>query len=187
MTSSNLLEDRIAEIERRIRRYQFALVSIAIIAPTMSLWMPRVDAQGAQDQIRARTLIIEDANGRDRIVFGAPIREAAGRISASTGLKILDPSGAERFGMGLLENGQMVMGFDAPPGTGDERNRERISIVADARGGAYIRFLNRKTQIPGRLVLGNDDKLSLEFWENVDGKLTLRVLDFAGDRVVAAQ
>lgn len=79
------------------------------------------------------------------------------------------------------------MGFDAPPGTGDERNRERISIVADARGGAYIRFLNRKTQIPGRLVLGNDDKLSLEFWENVDGKLKLRVLSFAGDRVVEAQ
>lgn len=30
---------------------------------------------------------------------------------------------------------RMVMGLDAPPGKGDDRNRERITIVADEDGG----------------------------------------------------
>jgi hypothetical protein len=37
---------------------------------------------------------------------------------------ILDPEGFERFGVGLMDNGQMGMGFDAPRGKGDDRNRE---------------------------------------------------------------
>jgi hypothetical protein len=37
------------------------------------------------------------------------------------------------------------MGFDAPRGKGDDRNGERITIVADETGGGYIRFLDRRT------------------------------------------
>lgn len=88
MTSSNVLEHRIAEVERRIRRCQLILFSVVVVVPVLSLWVPKIGAQGSQGEIRARTLVIEDANGRERIVFGAPIREAPGRISASTGFKI---------------------------------------------------------------------------------------------------
>ena len=35
--------------------------------------------------------------------------------------------------------------------------------VADKDGGAMIRFLNRKTSVPGWLRLGDDDNLYLEF------------------------
>jgi hypothetical protein len=50
------------------------------------------------------------------------------------GLRINDPNGAERFGASYMEDGRVVLGLDAPPGTGDDRNRERINLVADEKG-----------------------------------------------------
>lgn len=116
--------------------------------------------------IKTRGLIIVDDKGRERILMGAPVPDLPGdgkRINPANGMIILDPEGYERFGLGLMDNGTMGMGFDAPRGKGDDRNRERINIIADAEGGAMIRFLNRQTSVPGRLRLGDDDKLYLEF------------------------
>lgn len=116
--------------------------------------------------IKARGLIIVDEQGRERIIMGAPMPDPPNegkRINPAHGMMILDQNGYERFGVGLMDNGQMAMGFDAPRGTGDDRNRERLHFIADAKGGATIRFLNRKTSVPGWLRLGDDDKLYLEF------------------------
>jgi hypothetical protein len=118
--------------------------------------------------IKTRGVIIVDDKGRERVILGAPVPDPvpAGypkRVNPAHGMIILDPEGFERFGVGLMDNGQMGMGFDAPRGKGDDRNRERIHIVADKDGGAMLRFLNRKTSVPGWLKLGDDDNLYLEF------------------------
>jgi hypothetical protein len=116
--------------------------------------------------IKARGLVIVDEQGRERIILGAPMPDPpleGKRINPSHGMMILDAKGYERFGVGLMDNGQMGMGFDAPRGTGDDRNRERIMLIADPQGGASIRFLNRKTGVIGWLRLGDDDQLYLEF------------------------
>lgn len=117
--------------------------------------------------IKTRGVIIVDDKGRERVILGAPVpdspAEGKPRINPAHGMIILDPQGYERFGVGLMDNGQMGMGFDAPPGKGDDRNRERLHFVADPEGGAMIRFLNRKTSVPGWIRLGEDDKLYLEF------------------------
>lgn len=117
--------------------------------------------------IKTRGVIIVDDKGRERVILGAPVpdspAEGKPRINPAHGMIILDPQGYERFGVGLMDNGQMGMGFDAPPGKGDDRNRERLHFVADPEGGAMIRFLNRKTSVPGWIRLGDDDKLYLEF------------------------
>jgi hypothetical protein len=117
--------------------------------------------------IKTRGVIIVDDKGRERVILGAPVpdspAEGKPRINPAHGMIILDPQGYERFGVGLMDNGQMGMGFDAPPGKGDDRNRERLHLVADPEGGAMIRFLNRKTSVPGWIRLGEDDKLYLEF------------------------
>ncbi len=65
------------------------------------------------------------AGARVRIFLGSPVPDPAEgrRVAPATGLVINDSAGAERFGLGLFPNGRVVMGFDAPPGTGDERNR----------------------------------------------------------------
>ena len=89
---------------------------------------PRVEAQSksANNQsgdisqvIKTRGLIIVDEKGRERVIMGAPVpdppKEGRKRVNAAHGMIILDPEGYERFGVGLMDNGQMGMGFDAPP------------------------------------------------------------------------
>jgi len=136
--------------------------------------------------LRARGLIIVDERGRERIFIGAPVpdpKEGARRKPA-TGITINDPAGYERFGLGLSEDSRMIMGFDAPRGTGDERNRERITLVADADGGGYIRFLNRKTFVPGILQLGEDDRLYLDFLDVQPSKVMRRRIGFNGEQKI---
>ncbi len=133
--------------------------------------------------LKVRGLIIVDERGRERIFVGSPVpdpKEGARRKPA-TGITINDPAGFERFGVGLFEDNRMIMGFDAPPGTGDERNRERINISADAKGGGYIRFLNRKTFVPGLLQLGEDDQLYLDFLDVQPSKVIRRRIGFNGE------
>jgi hypothetical protein len=182
---SEKLLARINRLERKQR--VLGVVSIVLAIITMSaITLSSVKAQGQPPVVRARGLIIVDDQGRDRIMIGAPVpnpREGV-RSSPSTGLVINDAAGYERFGFGLFDDNRVVMGFDAPPGTGDERNRERINLVADASGGAYLRFLNRKTAVPGRLVLDAADQFYLEFLDFPDGKVISRRIGFKGEQTV---
>lgn len=179
------LRNRIESLERLIDRRRRH--TIGLLLGLVSVWLGTTMGL-AQDTrvVRARTLVIEDHEGRDRVVLGAPVPDikGGGRVSPSVGLVINDPEGVERFGVGLQANGRMVMGFDAPPGTGDPRNRERINIVADAAGGAYIRFVNRKTFVPGRLILDDKDQFYLEFLDFPDGRTISRRVSFKGDEKV---
>jgi FtsP/CotA-like multicopper oxidase with cupredoxin domain len=168
--------------------YKFdRLTKVFLVLLTLGVWClllqsifelsPPVEAQSktAANQsggavspvIKTRGVIIVDEKGRERVILGAPMPdppvEGRKRVHPGHGMMILDPEGYERFGVGLLDNGQMSMGFDAPPGKGDDRNRERLHFIADPEGGATIRFLNRKTSVPGRIRLGEDDNLYLEF------------------------
>lgn len=117
--------------------------------------------------IRTRGLIIVDEQGRERLIMGSPVPDPphmGKRVSPGHGMIILDENGYERFGLGLMDNGNMGMGFDAPPDPANpKKNPERLHFVADAKGGAMIRFLNRQTGVPGWIRLGDDDKLYLEF------------------------
>ncbi|MFN2564476.1 MAG: hypothetical protein ABR499_05625 [Gemmatimonadaceae bacterium] len=173
------LEARVASLERQLRRTRLliaSLASLAIAAP-LAAWR-----SAEPEVLRARGLIVVDERGRERIVIGAPIPEPAGqRIAPSTGLAIRDTAGAERFGFGLFPNGRMVMGFDAPPGTGGGPHRERITLVADEQGGARIRFLDRHTRAKALLRLGTDDQVYLELLDWQPGKIVSRRMGFRGD------
>lgn len=181
----NDLRTRIESLEIQSRRRRQR--TVALVVGMAALWLS-TSMGDAQDTrvVRVRTLIVEDENRRDRIVLGAPVPDPkeGRRASPSVGLVINDPNGLERFGVGLQANGSMVMGFDAPPGTGDSRNRERINIVADAVGGAYIRFLNRKTFVPARLILDDKDQFYLEFLDFPEGKTISRRISFRGEEKV---
>ena len=181
METAAELSERIHLIERQLRQWRAAFVVTVAAAAAIAALTSSVRAQN--DVVRTRGVVIEDASGRERIVIGAPVMEPSGRQSPCTGLRVNDPQGAERLGICLAANGRMVVGLDAPPGKGDDRNRERITVVANEDGGAHVRFLNRKTGVPGRLVLGEDDKLYLEFNQAVDGKVRVKRIGFDGERV----
>lgn len=179
------LQRRVESLEHQIHRGRQR--TIALVIGIAALWLSASISDAQETRVlRVRTLIVEDENGRDRVVLGAPVPDPkeGRRASPSVGLVINDPNGLERFGVGLQANGRMVMGFDAPPGTGDSRNRERINIVADANGGAYIRFLNRKTFVPGRLILDDKDQFYLEFLDFPEGKTVSRRISFNGEQIV---
>ena len=178
VSSPRDLQEQIDRLNGRLRRLQLTIVGIAVGAIGL-LVVTGISAQGPA-ALRVRSLIVEDANGKDRVILGAPLPDT-GRISSATGLVINDENGVERFGVSLLGNGNMNMGFDAPPGTGDPRNRERVTLGADAKGSGYVRFLNRKTQVPGRLVLDDSDQFYLEFLDFQDGKVTSKRIGFKGE------
>jgi hypothetical protein len=65
--------------------------------------------------IKTRGVIIVDEKGRERVIMGAPVPdppvEGRKRVNPAHGMIILDQQGYERFGVGLMDNGQMAMGF----------------------------------------------------------------------------
>ncbi|HVH12839.1 MAG TPA: hypothetical protein VM759_07300 [Longimicrobium sp.] len=186
MNEANIgvLVRRVESLERRIRRGRRVSVALGALLAMVSLggWIagPR-----SQEVIRARTLIIEDEQGRDRVVLGAPVPSALGttRISPSTGMVINDTAGHERFGLGLMENGRMGMGFDAAPGNGDPRNPERLNLGVDPDGNGYVRYLDKRTGLAGYLGLREDDRVWLEFVQVSADSVIRRRLGLTGDDV----
>jgi hypothetical protein len=140
-----------------------------------------VAQQSAGDVLRVKGLIVEDAEGRSRIVLGAPMAEGA---NSRVGLKLLDATGRERIGVTVKSNGDAVIGLDAPRGTGDERNPERITLAADGTGGAHIRFLDRRTFVVSRWYLDPENRAWLSFSDFTQTPAVVRRYGLSGEQVV---
>jgi hypothetical protein len=158
--TDDVLAERITVMERTLRRQRLMSTALfALLGAAMA--MPASQAQQSTDVLRVRRLVVEDANGRSRVVLGAPL--GAEGPNARVGMRIDDERGVERFAVSLIQDGRLVMGFDAPPGTGDDRNRERITLVADQEGGAYMSFKDRRTYVAARTYLDAANQVWMEF------------------------
>lgn len=174
------IRSRIAVLERQVRTLK-AVAVVAIGLAIMFAVMPRPAAQQTPDVLRVRQLVVEDADGRARMRLG--YIDAPGN-TRRFGMRIDDPRGVERFGLSYIDNGSLVMGFDAPPGTGDNRNRERITIAADETGGAHIRFLDRRTGVVARWYLDDQNRAWMQFSDFTQKPPSIRRYGLAGDEVV---
>jgi hypothetical protein len=174
------LDARLQRLERANLVYRTVIVGLVFCtmgAGTLS----RVTAQNAAS-LRLRELIIEDAQGRPRIVMQAPIAE--GPSSNRVGIRINDPRGVERIGLVVTDAGNAVIGLDAPPGTGDDRNRERVTLVADNLGGANLTFKDRRTSVAARMLLTPSNQVWLQFSDFVAQPPTLRRLGLGVDQTI---
>jgi hypothetical protein len=178
---SSLLVARIEQLERTVRRMRFLVSAVAIgwvgtwlIGAT---WPPQTGA----NVLRARAFIVEDAQGRERIVLGAPMPDGREYV----GMKILNAEGAEQFGLGLKPDGSVGMGFDTRAGVGDSRNRERLNMGVTATGQGWIRYLDNHTRARLRLVLDSSDApvLQLLDWPD-DQRILVRQLGFGRDTIL---
>src|SRR5687768_8901827 len=118
------LQNRIDRLEKSNRRLASIVTTTLVVAAVtvLSGWM-QAPPTPLGEVVRTRNLIIEDADGKPRIVLGSPIADRSAKGNPRTGMVINDAAGVERFGLGLMSNsGNMVMGFDAPVGKGDDRN-----------------------------------------------------------------
>lgn len=174
---------RVERLERRVRILQALVAAVLVLLAVIAL-MPSSQAQQATGTMRVRQLVVEDADGRPRMVLG--YLDAPGNVRRF-GIRLDDPKGAERFGMAYMESGAMVMGFDAPPGTGDDRNRERINLVADEKGGAHIRFLDRRTSVVSRMYLDEQNRAWLSFSDFTQKPASIRRYGLAGEEIVGPQ
>ena len=176
-----LLQEQMNRLEHQLRWFKIAAVVLAVLAIAFAL-APRSSAQ-QPDALRVRQLIVEDAEGRARVVLG-PLDSGKNR---RIGMRINDTNGVERFGVAFMDDGKMVVGLDAPPGTGDDRNRERLNLVADEKGGAYIRFLDRRTSVASRLYLDEQNRAWLSFSDFTQKPAHIRRFGLAGEEVVRPQ
>ena len=87
---------RLGVLERAVRMQRRVIVALATLCGVV-LVAPGFRAQPVGEALRARSLVIEDANGRARIVLGAPL-PAQGTGASRIGMRINDENGFERFG-----------------------------------------------------------------------------------------
>jgi hypothetical protein len=179
MGDESVLLSRLEDIERRARRAR-TLAAGAIIG-LLATWLvgagftPRKVQDGT---LRTRILVIEDEDGRDRIVLGAPMPD--GR--QVTGMKILNPEGWEQFGLSLKHDGGVSMGFDAQPGVGDQRNPERLNLGVTATGQGWIRYLDNQTRARLWVQLDSEDEPWVRFLDWSDQEIAVRKIGFSGEQ-----
>jgi len=80
--------------------------------------------------------------------------------------------------------GQPVAVVTAAAGAGDDRNRERITLVADETGGAHIRFLDRRTSVVSRLYLDDQNRAWLSFSDFMQKPAAIRRYGLTGEESV---
>lgn len=176
-----LILARVARLETRVRIMQVGIGCAVLLAVFVGM-ASRSSAQQPADVLRVRQLIVEDTDGRARIVLG--YLDAPGN-TRRLGMRINDGQGVERFGVSFIrDDGNMVMGFDAPPGTGDDRNRERLNLVADGKGGAHIRFLDRRTSVASRMYLDEQNRVWMSFSDFTQTPAAIRRYGLSGEEVV---
>ena len=175
------LSDRVARLESNGRRLRLTIAALAVfLGASLTTLHPR--AQQPAEILRVKGLIVEDESGRARIVLGAPIAE--GTASRRTGIKILDAAGVERIGISALTNGDAVIGLDAPLGTGDDRNTERINLVADAKGGSSIVFKDRRTSVVARMYLDAQNQVWMQFSDFMQTPAVIRRIGLKGEETI---
>ena len=181
MNTDHVLEGRLERLERSERRMRW-VASVAGIA-LVSSWLVAAQSapQARSDVLRARILILEDAQGRERVVLGAPMPDRREYY----GMKILSATGEEQFGLGLKPDGSVGMGFDTKPGVGDPRNRERLNMGVTATGQGWIRFLDNGTRARLRISLDSSDAPVVQFLDWPDAqRILVRQVGFSRDTLL---
>lgn len=169
---------RLAQLENSLRRSRcLTALFVAVVIATWAVGGSADDPMTLRT-VRTEQVIIEDAQGRDRIVLAAPMPDGREQV----GMKILDPNGAEQFGLGLTPDGSISMGFDAKPGVGNPANRERLNMGVSGDGSGWIRWLDNNTRARMFIRTDSSGTAMLQFLEWPDKeKIVVTQITAAGD------
>lgn len=142
------LRTRIARLERRSAAGW--IVSAALGAALLAgLAQPGQTPQ----ELRAQRLVIEDAQGRPRIILAAPIRNVPGRVrhDEASGVLLLDEQGVDRVILGSPTTNPQVQG-EVSRRIGPSHGINFNDANGDERGGLGV------IDSDGRAVLGLDSQ-----------------------------
>ena len=128
---------RIEQLERRVRALMVAFVlTLAGFAITL------LRAQSpVTENLRVRQIAVVDAQGRERVLIGAPLPDPVvrgqrmSRNGAISGIALIGPSGNERAGFATSDRSpsSVFIGLDS------EMRQESLFLV-NADGGGHIDF-----------------------------------------------
>jgi hypothetical protein len=127
------LTERVAGLERRARLSQVvaAAGAVAVLAGACTALVAPRRADQSSQILRGRGLIIEDAQGRERVLLGDPVPKVPGRKrqDEAVGLIVLGENGADRVAVAAPTPGPQISG------TVSERIGAAAGLVLDDREG----------------------------------------------------
>ncbi len=178
------LQTRLDQLERRVKVLRVALGATGLLLiGGFALAMAPAHKQQQQraDELTVSRLVVVDQNGMPRIEIG-PDPAGIQRMSPSTGIIIRDAKGAERFGVGVMENNRVNMGFDAPEGVGNPM-RDRLALGCAEDGASYIMLIDNTTGVPVRLTTDPKGGGGLEFlgYDKPNNKVFIKRQSFEGE------
>lgn len=130
---------RIQQLERRVRALMVAVVLIPIC--TVAVTLAAQSSTG--DTLRVRQLAVVDAQGRERVLIGAPLPDPvvrgvrAPRSGPISGIALVGPSGNERAGFATADraDGEVFIGLDS-------ETRQETLFLVNAGGGGHLTFFD---------------------------------------------
>ena len=177
------LELRIDRLEASRRRWRGGALG-ALVALSALVGIGWTRQAEISDEVRTRKLVVVDENDVPRVVIAQDPNDTQ-RRSRACGIVINDKTGAERFGVGVMEDDTVNMGFDAAAGVGHPM-RDRVAIGVRPDGSGYVMLINNDTKVPVRLVADGDTSKGggIEFldYDRANSKVIIRRISFDDDR-----
>jgi hypothetical protein len=150
------LEERVDYLERRL--YLFRLLGAVglicfLVAVCIELRLRPARADESGQVLRVRGLIVEDAQGKPRILLGAPVPKVAGRKRQDddTGIILIGENGADRVAIGIPTPAPQIggkIGHRISPGAGlvvddpDGNERGGIGVLDNGRAAICLDYPN---------------------------------------------
>lgn len=110
------LKLRTRHLERQVKFVTCCLITIVAI---LLFFLLSSQTNQNDGELKVHRLVIADAQGKERIVIGAPIpdpiingKSVHRRDVVSAGIQFKDSNGTERGGIAALEDGSFVIGID---------------------------------------------------------------------------
>jgi hypothetical protein len=130
-SSEAVYENRIARLERSLRRTQGGVLGLLIVVVALGLAWYGVGGI-AQHQIVAQRIVVVDDSGAVRVRLGQDKTDSK-RVSRASGVVLYDGTGHERGGMATMDNGRVAFGLDAP-NVADGKDSDRVGMMVDGKG-----------------------------------------------------
>lgn len=138
--------DRIARLERKLRRTQGAFagcVAVAAVAMLFGFDDAKSDVLDV-GTLRAHCVEVVDDQDVVRISLGQDAEDTQRRSRAASVL-LFDRHGDERGGFGTFDDDSVVFAMDAPRGVGASM-RDRLGLSVNAKGGSQILLIDNRTR-----------------------------------------
>lgn len=174
------IEDRIASLERSLRRARLTFRGVAVcLFLAVAVGFTQGSAE-TTDEVRTRRLVIVDDDGHERIVLAQDPPDTD-RMVRAAGLTLFDAKGSERAGFSTMEDGSVVLALDAPAGVGAPM-RDRIGLKVYPDGSAYVMLIDNLTRAVVKLESdGSGGGVEVYKWDMEAERVHIRTLTFDGD------